>query len=75
MSKRSYKFYYHYNKPASKQQKRDLMSFHFKGQCHIVPDIECEVKCKSKIRNRQPRIVMEGFASDPIITATKIIIR
>ena len=55
-------FYYHYNKPASRAQKKPLMSVHFCKQCYIVDHIECTVPCKTHHRKRQPYCVMKGSA-------------
>lgn len=63
MSKTDRRFFFHYNKPASQQAKEPLMSVHYKGICHIVKQVHCLVPCESKIRPRQPRVVMQGFSS------------
>lgn len=62
-----YRFYYHYNKPASLKDKEPRLSVHFKDKCHIVKKVICGVDCESKINNRQPRVVMQGFAKNVLI--------
>ncbi len=61
------RFFFHYNKPASLAAKCPKMSIHFNGGCHIVDHVECYTWCESKHRNRQPRCVMQGHASDVTI--------
>ena len=39
------------------------MSVHFKGVCHVVDNIVCNVPCETKWNKRQPYLVMRGFAS------------
>lgn len=42
---------------------KPLMSVHYKDVCHIVKDVKCLATCESKVRPRQPRVVMQGFSS------------
>lgn len=58
---RKYRFFYHYNKPHRR------MSVHFRGTCYIVDDVDCRVPCHTKHRDRQPHIVMEGWATDVLV--------
>ena len=53
-------FWFHYNKPASAQQKRNVLSLHFMGKCHLVHDIEVDVPLKTRHRKEQPRCVLAG---------------
>lgn len=55
-----YSFFYHYNKPASKAAGRNILSIHYRKQCHLVHDIVCNVPTKTKTRKTQPRCVMAG---------------
>lgn len=71
---RKYKFFYHYNKPASQKHGEMRMSVHFRNTCHIAKHVKCDVSSYSKERNRQPRCVMEGYASDVRISKDTIII-
>jgi hypothetical protein len=63
-------FYLHYNKPASLKAKRPLMSVHFRDRCYIVDVVECMRPTRSAIRNRQPRVVMKGMATNVSTFAT-----
>jgi len=51
-----YRVFYHYYK------QKDMMSIHFKGACMAVDRVVCNVRCESARRNRQPRLVMQGWA-------------
>lgn len=53
-------FWFHYNKPASAQEKRPVMSVHFKGACHLVHQVVCDVRLVTRERTTQPRMVMWG---------------
>lgn len=59
---KKYRFFYHYNKPLSKQLGRVMWSVHFRGTCHMVEAISCLVPAESKVNKRQPYAVMQGFA-------------
>jgi hypothetical protein len=59
-----YRFFFHYNKPASRAAGAARLSVHFRDVCHIVNGIVCRVPCESKIRKRQPHCVMVGNATD-----------
>ena len=58
MKKKTYRFFYHYNKQAKK------MTVHFQKQCFLVDKISCQVPCETKQNKRQPRIVMQGFCGE-----------
>lgn len=38
------------------------MSVHFRGKCYTTQEVICEVPCETKWNNRQPMLVMQGFA-------------
>lgn len=59
-----YSFFFHYNKPASKQQGIPVISLHYRGACHLVNNLVCEVPTKGKINKRQPFFVMTGKAEN-----------
>jgi hypothetical protein len=40
------------------------MSIHFRGSCCVVNNVICKVECETKWNKRQPRLVMQGFASN-----------
>lgn len=44
------------------------MSIHFRGRCSVVDNVQCLVTCVSKYNKRQPRVVMQGYATDVIIS-------
>lgn len=67
---KTYRFYYHYNKPASLSAGEPRLSVHFRDTCYIVKAIICGVPCESKINKRQPRCVMAGFAQNVKVGST-----
>lgn len=56
------RFFFHYNKPLSKQMGYVVWSVHFDKECKFVKAIDCSVPCESKVNKRQPYAVMRGFA-------------
>lgn len=57
-------FWFHFNKPASARVGRPQISVHYRGQCHIVDNVDCRVSTKGRLRKRQPRFVMAGNCND-----------
>jgi len=57
---RAFAFYFHYNKPASKAAGKNILTVHYKGVCHLVEGIECEVSIKTRSRKTQPHCVIAG---------------
>lgn len=57
-------FFFHYNKPESQRRGKVTVSVHYKGACHLVDSVVCNVPTQGKSRSRQPRFVMTGKASD-----------
>ncbi len=55
-SKKPRRFFYHFHKA------KKAMTVHFAAACHTVKDVVCQVKCETKWRAQQPRLVMQGFA-------------
>ena len=53
-------FWFHYNKPASKQQGCNVLTIHYEGKCHLVHDISCHVPLATRHRKTQPHCVMAG---------------
>ena len=53
-------FWFHYNRPASAQQGHPVMTVHYKGECHLVRDVVCNVPVHTRERSKQPRLVMAG---------------
>ena len=70
-----YRFFLHYNKPLSKQKGEHYWSVHFRGTCHMVKNIKCELPTESKVNKRQPFVVMQGYAKELIMENDKIIIK
>ena len=64
--------FWHYNKPKSLQLKRDVWSVHFKDVCHIVDDIVVGIYSESKRNKTQPRVVMQGWAKELLISEENI---
>ncbi len=58
---KQYRFFYHFNKH------KNMMSVHWQKQCLIVKNVECNVPCRTKWSDKQPKIVMCGKASNVII--------
>ena len=54
------RFWFHYNKPASRKQGRPVMTVHSQGICHMVHHIECKVPVETRIRKTQPHVVLAG---------------
>lgn len=57
-------FFFHYNKPASRQRGKPVISIHYKDRCLLVDNIVCSVETKGRINKRQPFFVIAGKASD-----------
>jgi hypothetical protein len=53
-------FWFHYNKPESLKRRRNVLTVHYQGKCHMVEAIDCQVPIKTKDRKSQPRCVMSG---------------
>lgn len=53
-------FWFHYNKPASARAGRPVLTVHYRGACHLVNDIECNVPTRTRTRKTQPRCVVTG---------------
>lgn len=68
-------FFFHYNKPASQAAKAPRLSIHYRGACHIVDGVECQVPIRSRNRKTQPRCVMAGRAGSVTVTNGQAVIR
>lgn len=60
-----YRFNYHYNKLHNK------ITVHYKGKCHLVSNLVCNVVVESKFNKNQPRFVMQGWCNNLIIKKDK----
>lgn len=58
--KKSTSFFFHYNKPLSKQKGVPMISVHVANTCYAVKNVVCSVKTSGKINKRQPYFVMRG---------------
>lgn len=56
------RFWFHYNKPQSLAQQRSVLTIHYRGACHLVTSINCQVPIATRNRTSQPRCVMAGEA-------------
>lgn len=65
---KKYRFFYHYRRQDG------LMSVHFRKKCTPIRDVECRVKSETKRNKEQPRLVIQGFATDIIFENDKAII-
>ena len=54
---KTYRFFYHYNRNTRK------MSVHWRGSCWPARDVSCFVPTETKWQDRQPHLVMQGYAS------------
>ena len=60
---KKYSFFFHFNKPASRAQKRNVLSIHYAGVCHLVHKIKIVgIDISSKDNKRQPHCTMVGKA-------------
>lgn len=53
-------FWFHYNKPASKQAGHPVLTVHWQGRCHFVRHIQCHVPVQTRERKSQPHVVVAG---------------
>lgn len=51
------------------------MTLHFGGKCIPCWDVKCLVPCETKRNNRQPFLVMRGWAKEVVIEGNCAIIR
>ena len=63
MSNKKRRFFYHYNKPVSNKEGRNVLTLHYKVKCHLVNRIICEVPTESHDQKAQPRCVIRGWAN------------
>ncbi len=63
MKKKTKRFWFHYNKPASAREKKNILTIHWDSMCHRVNSIKCLVATESHNRNSQPRCIIRGFAT------------
>ena len=56
-------FFFHYNKPASKQKGKPVISLHYRKHCLLVDNLVCTVPTQGRINKRQPLFVVTGKAN------------
>tara|TARA_R100000808_G_scaffold142_2_gene1031 strand:+ start:3198 stop:3449 length:252 start_codon:yes stop_codon:yes gene_type:complete len=61
--KKKLRFYFHYNKPASRREGRPVLTFHYRGTCHRTHSISCMVPTETHERPSQPQVVVRGWAN------------
>ncbi len=62
------RFFYHYNKNSK------MMTVHFKGTYIQTKEVHCNVPCQTKWNNRQPFLVMRGWADNVEVLGGLVII-
>ena len=62
---KKYRFFYHFYKQQGK------MSIHFRDKCTVVDDVICAAPCETKWKKTQPRLVMQGYATEVNIINNK----
>ena len=60
---KKYRFWYHYNKPMSKKCGYPILTVHYRGRCLYATRIVCKVPTETHKRERQPRMVVRGWAT------------
>lgn len=58
------RFWFHYNKIASRKRGKPVITLHFKNQCVLVDNFVCNVKTYGRTRKTQPHFVVVGDAKD-----------
>ena len=66
---RQYRFWYHYNKPASRKAGHPLFTVHYRNKCWITKSIVCSVATETHTRIRQPYAVVRGHCYNMSIDA------
>ena len=56
------RFWFHYNKPASRKRGKPQITVHWRGKCLTVDNLKCEVPTEGHIQNQQPLFVVRGWA-------------
>lgn len=58
------RFWFHYNRPQSRKEGRNVLTLHFKGACHLVHDMDIRVPTRVRHRSKQPHCVLTGEAEE-----------
>lgn len=64
---KKYVFFFHYNKPESKKAGRNKLTIHFRGKCHLVDKIVCNVGVFSYNNKKQPHCVLKGKCKELVL--------
>jgi len=56
-----WRFFFHYNKPESKAQGRNVLTLHWDKRCHLVNDIACYVPTETHTQKAQPHCIVRGW--------------
>ena len=56
------RFFYHYNKPASRKAGLPILTLHWQNKCHQVHKIKCQVETETHNQKQQPNCVVRGWA-------------
>jgi len=57
-----WRFFYHYNKPASKARGCNVLTLHWDGKCHEVNVIVCHTGTETHSQKSQPHCIVRGWA-------------
>jgi len=68
MENKPKRFFFHYNKPESHKQGRNVLTVHWKNACIPVNHLKIDVPIESHTQKSQPHCVMRGFAKSVEIT-------
>ncbi len=62
------RFFFHYNKPESRKQGRNVITLHWNDTCHLIHKIVSDTGFESHDQKRQPRCIMRGWANNVYFT-------
>ena len=65
------RFFFHYNKPESRKQGRNVLTVHWRNSCIPVNHLKINVPIESHTQKSQPHWVMRGFANKVEILEVK----
>ncbi len=61
------RIWWHYHKAASRAAKRNVLTVHWQGKCHLVNHVLCAIKLETHAQKRQPHCILRGFAREVLI--------
>lgn len=59
---KQYRFWFHYNKPMSRQMDMAVWTVHWKNKCWQALSIKCNVDTETHERSSQPHAIVRGYA-------------